>query len=65
MDISVSIGTNRGAVEINVPIERVLNATVEPLTMELASGQTQEGVVIVRADDNRPYRKYQCASADC
>ncbi|XP_033631343.1 von Willebrand factor A domain-containing protein 7-like [Asterias rubens] len=52
MDISVSIGTNRGAVEINVPIERVLNATVEPLTMELASGQTQEGVVIVRADDN-------------
>ena len=52
MDISVSIGTNRGAVELNVPIERVLNATVEPLTMELASGQTQEGVLMVRADDN-------------
>ncbi|XP_071789658.1 von Willebrand factor A domain-containing protein 7-like [Asterias amurensis] len=52
MDISVSIGTNRGAVELNAPIEQVLNATVEPLTMELASGQTQEGVLIVRADDN-------------
>ena len=54
MDIAVSVGANRGAVELDVSVEQVLVATVEPLTMGLASGQTQEGVVTVSAADNVP-----------
>ncbi|XP_071802034.1 von Willebrand factor A domain-containing protein 7-like isoform X1 [Asterias amurensis] len=54
MVIAVSVGANRGAVKLNVSVEQVLAATVEPLTMKLASGKTQEGVITVRAADTVP-----------